>query len=150
MSTVYMIYLPRLIYISTSLLTVFHPRRVFSRVFSSLCLLLLCFWMMLTSIPWTNFTLFIYVVCFISSTYYCSLFSHSCVSSCVMNNDVSKHHTTKVLYIIHPHRLFDLECFCCFSIVVSLFVVLMNGDPMNPLSPMITKFTLFILTTSSA
>ena len=55
MSTVYMIYLPRLIYISTSLLTVFHPRRVFSRVFSSLCLLLLCFWMMLTSIPWTNF-----------------------------------------------------------------------------------------------
>ena len=39
MCTVYIIYPLRLIYISTSLFNVFHPRRLFSRVFS----LLLCF-----------------------------------------------------------------------------------------------------------
>ena len=41
MSTVYMIYPPRLIYISTSLFNVFHPRRLFSRVFH--CVSFLCF-----------------------------------------------------------------------------------------------------------
>ena len=43
MCTAYMIYPPRLIYISTSLFNVFHPRRLFSRVFSLLCLFVLCF-----------------------------------------------------------------------------------------------------------
>ena len=37
MCTVYMIYPPRLIYISTSLFNVLHARRLFSRVFSLLC-----------------------------------------------------------------------------------------------------------------
>ena len=45
MSTVYMIYPPPrliyIIYIHVSLFDVFHPRRLFSRVFSLLCLLLL-------------------------------------------------------------------------------------------------------------
>ena len=116
-SSVYMIYPPRLIYISTSLFDVLHARRLFSRVFSLLCLFVLCFLQY-------SFTLSVWSRVFIGAFFYW------CISC------VAKHTTSSVWsYPSGVHYcFFNCVSLCCVEYDLDKYSI------WKPFSPVITTF----------